>query len=304
MRRVEDLVELDPALVQESVLLASDASASWLRRRYRRERDRVYAIEDGERREAAFRELDARWFRKLGLAKPLVDVLLEFEAVVAGISRCIVLHAGRRRDEGVDLHDGRGSAPALAVKLTPSSLLDWDRALPFLRSELLHVEDMLDPSFGYERDPSLLDVDPTYDKLVRDRYRVLWNTSVNGRLRARHRLPGEAEALSRLEFLAAFSMLGSEAEERFQEVFHGPRPSHGELLSFAVNVDGRAAERCSLCRFPTARLQGQGGPLDALVEEAIGRDFPDFRRSDGICTQCADLYEARVSLEVPAARRP
>jgi hypothetical protein len=300
LTRVEDLVELDPALVEELVLLATDASTPPMGRRYRRERDGLYAIADGERREAAFRDLDARWFRSLGLAKPLVDLLGEFEPVLARISRCIVLHARRRRDEGADLHAGRGNAPALAVKLTPASLLDWDRTVWFLRSELLHVEDMLDPAFGYARDPALRDNDPVYEKLVRDRYRVLWNTSVDGRLRARGCLPAEFEARSRREFLAAFSMLGSEVDDRFQKLFHGPRPSHAELLSFAVDVEGQAAGRCALCRFPTARFRGPG--LGPPVEDAIRRDFPQFLSSDGICVQCADLYEARASSGVGTAR--
>jgi hypothetical protein len=110
----------------------------------------------------------------------------------------------------------------------------------------------------------------------------------------------EVEARSRREFLAAFSMLGSEAAERFQKLFHGPRPSHAELLSFAVDVEGQAAGRCSLCRFPTARFRG--ACLDAPVEEAILRDFPEFRPSDGICAQCADLYETRASSGVWTAR--
>jgi hypothetical protein len=61
--------------------------------------------------------------------------------------------------------------PTLAVKLTPGSLLDFVRVAPLLRSELLHVEDMLDPDFGYERDLPSFDVDAVYEKLVRDRYR-------------------------------------------------------------------------------------------------------------------------------------
>jgi hypothetical protein len=192
----------------------------------------------------------------------------------------------------------------LAVKLTPASLLDFDRVAPLLRSELLHVEDMLDPAFGYERDLPSLGADPVYEKLVRDRYRVLWNTSVDGRLADRGQLPKEGEARSRRDFLAAFSMLGSDAEARFQDLFHGPRPEHAELLSFAASADGRAAGRCPLCRFPTTRFRGCDEPLDAQVEEAIRLDFADWNLSNGICVQCADLYEARASSGVFAVRNP
>jgi hypothetical protein len=59
-----------------------------------------------------------------------------------------------------------------------------------------------------------------------------------------------------------------------------------------------APGRCSLCRFPTAKLRGEEEPLDAPVEEAIRRDFPGWKAYDGICGQCADLYEARASSAV------
>jgi hypothetical protein len=187
------------------------------------------------------------------------------------------------------------------VKLTPGSLLDFDRVEPLLRSELLHVEDMLDPAFGYERDPVVPGVDPVNEKLVRDRYRVLWNTSIDGRLKARGRLPEESEARSRREFIGTFSMLGAGVDEQFRRIFEGPRPSHAELLSIAANVEGTASGRCPLCRFPTARLRSESERLDARVEKAIRLDFPGFHPSQGICAQCADLYEARASSAVSTA---
>jgi hypothetical protein len=294
LNRIEDLVEIDPALVEESVLLASDAALPAVRRRYRRERNAVYEIAEWEAREAAFQELDSRWFGRLGLWSPLLGLLREFDSVLGRVSRCLVLMAGQSREEGADLHDSRGTAPTLAVKLTPRSLLDFGRTAPLLRSELLHVEDMLDPAFGYERDLSSFEVDPVFEKLLRDRYRVVWDASVDGRLAGRGRLPEGGEARRRREFLATFSMLGTDVETEFERFFHGRRPTHGELLSFARSVEGRGAGRCPLCRFPTARFRGDEEPLDPLVVEAIRRDFPEFLPSQGICVQCADLYEART----------
>ncbi len=304
MSRLEDLVTIDPALVEESVLRASEASSPLLRGRFRRERNAVYEISDAERREAAFVELDARWFARLGLGEPLLKLLREFEGVLSQVSRCVVLLADRSRDEGADLHDSRGALPTLAVKLTPGSLLGFDRVAPLLRSELLHVEDMLDPAFGYERELPAFGVDSMYENLVRDRYRVLWNASADGRLAARGLLPEGGEARRRREFVAAFAMLGSDAERNFERFFRGPRPTHKELLSFAGNVEGRASGRCPLCRFPTAQLRGEEEPLDPSVEEAIRLDFPDFRPSRGICAQCADLYEARTLSGAATARKP
>jgi hypothetical protein len=290
---LQDRIELDPALVEQAVLLATDAATPEVRRSYRQERDRVYEIPAGDDRESRFRDLDASWFQTLRLEAPLSSLLREFEPVLGRVCRCLVLLASRRKDEGADLHENREGAPALALKLTPESLVRFDRVAPHLRSELLHVEDMLDPTFGYERGPLSDDVDPMYEKLVRDRYRVLWNASVNGRLDRRELLPKEVEARGRREFLAAFSMLGPDAEAHYRRLFEGPRPSHGDLLRFARAVEGRASGRCSLCRLPTAQLRDR--PLEAAVGDEIRRDFPEWSPSRGICGQCADLYEARAS---------
>src|SRR3989304_41936 len=172
-------IEVDPALVEEAVLLASEAASPPIRHGYRRERDAIYEIADSEKREAAFRDLDARWFDRLGLGTPLLRLVREFETVLARVSRCIVLLAGRTRGEGADLHDRRGGMA------------------PSLRGELLHVEDMLDPAFDYQRDVPAPEEGAVYEKLLRDRYRVLWNTSVDGRLAARGQLAKGGEARPR-----------------------------------------------------------------------------------------------------------
>jgi hypothetical protein len=184
--------------------------------------------------------------------------------------------------------------PALAIQLTPHSLANFEGIAPALRGELLHVEDMLDPAFGYERELPTPEEGEVYEKLLRDRYRVLWNTTVDGRLAARGRLAEGGEARRRREFAAAFVLLGTAVDRQFERFFHGPRPSHGDLLSFARSVEGRAAGRCPLCRFPTTRFLGEGEPLDLRVEESIRRDFPTWSPSQTVCLQCADLYEARA----------
>ncbi len=292
--KIEEFIELEPSLVEESVLLTSDASPPATRLRYRRERNAVYEIPETEKREAAFLELDSRWFARLGLGAPLLRLLREFESVLSRVSRCIVLSAGRSRDEGADLHDTRETMPALAIKLTPHSLAHFEGVAPSLRGELLHVEDMLDPAFGYEREVPTPEEGEVYEKLLRDRYRVLWNTSVDGRLAARGQLTAGGEARRRREFTATFAVLETDVERQFERFFHGRRPSHGDLLSFARSVEGRAAGRCPLCRFPTTRFLGEAEPLDQRVEESIRRDFPTWSPSQGVCVQCADLYEARA----------
>ncbi|HSF19690.1 MAG TPA: hypothetical protein VLK65_29485 [Vicinamibacteria bacterium] len=295
-------VELDPALVEEAVLLAIEAEGPERRYRYRRERDPIYEIEDLEDRERRFRNLDAQWFAALHLGQPMSSLLRESEAILASVSKCLVLKAVRKKEEGADLYESRSSfasehRPALVLKLTPRSLLDFARVELFFRRELLHVEDMLDPSFGYVRDLTGIEGGASYENLLKSRYRVLWDTTVDGRLEARGKLPPEEKARRQREFTETFVALGSEAASCFDKLFHGPRPRHPELLAFAVTPGGRESPsgRCPLCGFPTTAFFAHPERLEARVVTTIQNEFPEWRPAEGICLQCADLYLSRAS---------
>ena len=239
--REECAVEFDPRLVEECVLLEVEHGTREERRAFRCERDPVYRVADAEEREGHFRSLHARWFRRLRLDAPVFDALRADPQVQRGCSRCVVVPARSARDEGADLHAARGAGggagPVLLIRLRPRTFLEPDRLARLLLRELLHVSDMLDPSFGY--DPKALaapagDAGTPVENLLRDRYRALWDASVDGRLVREGVLPPEVEDDRRREFLAAFPMLDSRAEEQFARFFHGPRPSHPELRAFAA----------------------------------------------------------------------
>ena len=295
-------VELDPALVEEAVLVAIEREGSERRYRYRRERDPIYEIEDLEDRERRFRDLDAQWFAALHLGQPVSSLLRESDAVLSGVSKCLVLKAERGKEEGADLYESRSKVPSdgrpvLVLKLTPRSLLDFARAELFLRRELLHVEDMLDPSFAYVRDLPGIEGGPSHENLLKSRYRVLWDTTVDGRLHARGKLPPEAKALRQREFIETFVALGPEAASCFDKFFRGPRPRHLELVAFAMTPGGRESSsgRCPLCGFPTTAFHENPERLEARLVTTIQNEFPRWRPAEGICRQCADLYESRAT---------
>lgn len=309
----------DPDLVEEAVLLSEPAIARADARAFRRERDRVYDIADPDRREAAFRALHLRWFMRLGLHEIVEQVVADCTDVSDRLDEGRVLKAVARREEGADLvdHIAPGEPgeiaerPILVVRLRPRTLFEPEALRALLPHELMHVADMLDPAFGYQRSLQPSDDGPSGDNLVRDRYRVLWDVTIDGRLaRAGHdrrsvRLeperagqPDPTRNARWQEFAATFSMLGDEGRRAFEEWFDHVHPTHVRLAEFArapmgSGTAGAHTGRCPLCRFPTAALDPRPERLSAATLAAIHDHHPSWDIEQGLCPQCLDLYEAR-----------
>jgi hypothetical protein len=176
-----------------------------------------------------------------------------------------------------------------------------------LRHELFHIADMLDPVFAYEPTLPASEVGPTYDSLLRDRYRTLWDTTINGRMVKRGWLPALTRSQHLCDFAVSFPMLGDGIEKDFARFFDQEPHNHPEFVAFSQNprlalgsvrVDPQPGSRCALCGFPTYTFQRQPEGLDPLTIAAIVHDFPQWHPSDGLCTQCRDLYQAkRLSME-------
>src|SRR5262249_40567933 len=147
------------------------------------------------------------------------------------------------------------SSKSIALKLRPAAFSVPEKLLSFLRHELYHIHDMLDPAFGY--DPALPDCqgEPARLKLFLNRYRVLCDTLVDGRLFESGKAAEGTKARRQKEFLSAFSLLGEKALQAFEEWFCLPRPAHAALIQFARNPCGRSgtgsvaeAGICPLCK--------------------------------------------------------
>lgn len=303
-----------PELIEEAVLLAEPTGTAEDRRTFRRERDRLYEIADIDQREARFRSLHRQWFMRRGLHLVVERIVAERAAdVAARVTDGRVLRALTRREEGADLIDRvrPGSAdlkPLLVLRLRPATLLASESLSALLHHELMHVGDMLDPSFGYERALPASDDGPSADNIVRDRYRVLWDVTIDGRL-ARTGLASDAvRAARRREFAATFSMLGSRCQDVFDEWFDRIQPTHALMSALAQAPTGSAgtkstdARRCPLCRFPVASLDLHPERLSTNGLAAIEADHPAWHIDQGLCPQCLDLYEARHEDDNVASR--
>lgn len=292
-------------------------------RPYHYELDRLYKIEEQEERERAFQNLNTRWFMRLGLAEPIEAAVSEQPLLFSSVSYCLVARAPGKKEEGAELFvapkedPGEGARPTVGILLRPQSLLDAARLLSFLRHELLHIADMLDPGFGYK--PTLPEGEggPTHNRLLKDRYRVLWDTTIDGCMVRRGWAPAALRTDRLAEFAHAFPVFGPETEQLFSHFFNGESHNHAQLVAFAQNprvasglwhIGLYPGGRCSLCGFPTYSLEPEPVCLPAEVVTQITRDFPDWCPSDGLCVQCADLYRtcaisARAAQDLPGPYR-
>lgn len=272
---------------------------------FRRERDPLYGIEEPEGRDAAFARLHAEWFVRLGLDRPLITALAEVSLVCSGVASCFIVGVARARDEAGELFVAPqdGGERRVRIALRPETLSSQS-VLFFFRHELQHVSDMLDPDFGYEPTlPARPDGRP--QQWMVDRYRVLWDAYIDGRLCRAGRSPSSVRDERRREVTTAFAALGSEAGALFCRMFDAPGPlTHREILALASRshpVGARpSGEPCPLCGCAT--YSSEAASLSSDVLRLIRGDFPAWSAAAGLCSRCADLYRARL-LPSPAAAR-
>jgi hypothetical protein len=305
-------IHYDQRLREEAVFLAQRTGRD--APELQRERDRIYAVADQDERERRFGELYRSWFVRLELGK-ILEQALEEQPAITSMATCFVVFAGHAKEEGAELFvasdmKAETQRRTLAILLRPESLLDAEPLLVFLRHELFHIADMVDPAFAYEPVLPAGDAGPTYDALLRERYRALWDTAINGRMHKRGWLPDSARSRQLSEFARSFPMLGDATGPIFDRFFVYEPHSHPEFVAFAQNpraaldADLTATQpgsRCALCGFPTYMFEPCPERLDKPTLAEITKDFPRWRPADGLCKQCAELYRAR-RLSMAAAR--
>ncbi len=241
--------EIDPRLVEETVLLATESTPAADRERFRSERDRIYLIADPDEREAEFRGLHERWFSQLELGEVVERELRKRPEISSAVSRFLVGYGRSRREEYAELFmeekEDRGDrhlisetrclSPVVLLRLRPQTLLGGPALAELLRRELLCVADLLDPEFAFSPRIDLPEDLKPFESLIRRRYKVLWDATIDGRLAADGDRAAERRESSREEFLTAFTPLGAAAGRWFDRFFDGPRPSHPELVRFATD---------------------------------------------------------------------
>ena len=166
---------------------------------------------------------------------------------------------------------------------------------------------------AYQFELPVFDAGPSYDNILRHRYRVVWDTTIDGRLLSQGVVGPEVRQGRFREFAATFQMLGEETRRSFSRWFLEDDPAHEHLVAFICDPQGithgasnRFSGRCPICRFPTAVLDPHPERLTETARTELTTDHPWWNLDQGLCAQCADLYEARVAMrrEVHGAGQP
>jgi hypothetical protein len=270
----------------------------------------VYRASAGEAARAeGFEAIDRRLFEEWGGASVVAEAVAELPRLAAALDAIWLGCAERGEAAGADL--GGKTLRQLGVAVSPSLFLEPEALRLFLRRELLHVDDTLDPEFGYRPGILLAGRPGALENLARDRLRLLWGISVDGRVARRWPAAARLREERLGEARAAYRSLPEELPERVVErLWSGPRPAFEELRRWACGNESlleaflpgsRPApgafvpgSPCPLCGFPVARLVAEWGEERPHLEELIAIDFPAWRPESGACERCVEGYLVRA----------
>ncbi len=230
-------IEYEPSLIEQSVLSAARQDAA-LMRQLHGATDPLYQLADSTQQESRFRETYAGFFKRLKLDAILPHLLEERPLIAEQVGRCIARQAANVRKEAAELYvkdeeeSPSPSTRSLFIFVTADSLLKPKELAHRMQSELLHVADMLDHRFRYVKD-SLAGHHPKQN-LIRDRYRVLWDIFVEGRLHREGRRDPKDQNSLREQITKVFGRAANgRAGEAFARVFDAVDLTHGQMLAWA-----------------------------------------------------------------------
>ena len=187
--------------------------------RFHHERERLYAILDPDERNTAFFKLHLDWFREWGLEKLITDLLKEFPLLPEHLHVLAVRKTRNKNDDGAELYVNETGQRSAILALRPESF-ERDAALrDYVRHEFTHLSDMLDPAFGYAPTLDLPGLNGAQQRLARERYRVLWDITIDGRLAARGHTPMAGHELHASAFTRGYSFWPAERQaETFESL--------------------------------------------------------------------------------------
>lgn len=267
--------------------------------RFHREREKLYSIFDPDDRNTAFFKLHLEWFREWGLEKVLTETLNDFPLLTQDLSLLAVRQTRSKTDEGAELYVNQAGSRSAILALRPESFAQDSFLRNYLRHEFMHLNDMVDPHFGYSPVLELPGLNSAQQRLARERYRLLWDMSIDGRLAAKGCCPMQTRQQHAAAFDRGYSFWAEEKRtEVFDSLWNSKAPCHSEFLSLIADPRGlRDAHRpapgasCPLCEFPTFAWAAEDGVSDDILRR-IQLEFPHWQAGQGLCNRCLESYEA------------
>lgn len=275
--------------------------------RFYRDRDRCYEIGDPDRRSDAFAKVHLAWFERWGFRTRLETAAGCFCELSAKVEALVFRRSRGRHDEGAELYKDAEGCSRGVLALRADRVVSEPVLAGFLNHELAHLDDMVTPAFGYDAALSVGAVTSSQERLIRERYRVLWSIRIDGGL-ARRGLPGIAgEDRRRAEFEKAFGFLpAARRAEVFGGLWEGGLARHAELVHLASDpreLEGRRepipGASCPLCGFAAFRWS-DASTLPPSVLNRIGIEFPHWHPEEPLCARCAEIYQAVDGIEYPS----
>ncbi|MEK7306349.1 MAG: hypothetical protein AAB014_01810 [Nitrospirota bacterium] len=325
-------IEYDPKLTEEIVSqglknLESEGNMR-IPDQFRAECDPIYdqypiADRDDIDFEDAFRGIYRRFFKILGYEDILRSALLEYPVIDEKVGEIVVKVCYAVEKEEANLvkrkieDPERGALSVVTLQITSPRFFEKEGLKIFLRHELMHVTDMLDPGFCYDDNP--LGVTPSEECIVKNHYSLIWDIYIDQRLVRSERLDPQVKDERRAEFDVTYrSIQEDDRISIFEGLWQVERLTHPQILACAKNptglLDYRAAlspeqiERqkqekkkkihlpgmiCPLCKFPTHHWKEEESLLKEVIEK-VKEDAPTWDPSDGLCERCDEIYRAIV----------
>ena len=198
--------------------------------RFNREREKLYALLDPDERNSAFFRLHLEWFREWGLEKLLKEPLKEFPLLPEALRILAFRKSQGNKDDGAELYVNEAGERNGVVAMRPERFEREVELASFLRHELTHLHDMIDPAFGYVPDLPVQGPSLNQQRLARERYRSLWDVSIDGRLIRSGRQTIATREHRWSEFSAAFAFWPeARQKEVFDSLWSNPAPTHRAL---------------------------------------------------------------------------
>ncbi len=267
--------------------------------RFNFQRERLYSVLDLDARNHAFARLHLEWFREWGLETLLTDPLPEFPLLPEALRLLAFRKARGRDDEGAELYVNEAGDRNGVVALRPERFEHEAELGSFLRHELTHLHDMVDPGFAYLPDLPLVGPSLNQHRLARERYRLLWDVSIDGRLTRLGRQTVATREQRWSDFAATFAFW-TEARQRevFDCLWSNPAPTHRALAGLVcdprqlqASASPRPGAPCPLCGFP-AFAWAEVASLTNEALDAIRAEFPHWVSEQGACARCFQMYRA------------
>ena len=277
--------------------------------RFQREREKLYAILDPDERNTAFFKLHLDWFREWGLENLITALLKEFPLLTAKLAVLAVRKTRGKSDEGAELYVNDVGERNAILALRPESFGRDATLQDYVRHEFTHLSDMLDPDFGYLPTLNLPGLNGAQQRLARERYRLLWDITIDGRLSAAGHTPMQTREQHSAGFARGYSFWPEQRRaESFDALWLNASPRHDDFLALIADPRGlRDAHRpapgasCPLCDFPTFDWADTGVVTNQIAEQ-IAAEFPDWSPEQGLCNRCLETYQAVSAAALMANR--